>query len=187
MPHDDPFRLRVKKAICAALKTITPANGYKSDLSDFEAEDGVTVSRVYRGRDEFGFNDPRPMVSVLEHPRALDPLLTTDGAPASVGQWELLIQGFVQDDPLNPTDPADTLAADVIVCLVEQGRRKLPASNMPDNILGMGNVMPCIKPGNGLRVGKPVVRPPDGEISDVAMFYLTLTLDLVEDTTKPFD
>lgn len=186
MPHDDPFRLRVKKAICAALKTITPANGYKNDLSDFAAADGP-MSRVYRGRDEFGFNDPRPMVSVLEHPRALEALLTSDNEPASVGPFELLIQGFVQDDPENPTDPADTLAADVIRCLVEQGRRKTLGSNMPDNILGLGNSMPCIKPGNGPRVGKPVVRPPDGEISDVAMFYLTLTLDLVEDTTKPFD
>lgn len=183
----DPFRLRVKKALTERFKAITPANGYVNDLSDFQRDD-VTVARVYRGRDQFGFNDPRPMVSILEHPSALDALLAGDASSDTVGYWELLIQGFVADDPENPTDLADTLAADVVKCLAAIAQEKKVGDHMPTNILGFGSQRPCINPnGKGVLIGKPVVRPADGEVSDVAQFYLSVRLSLVEDTLQPFD
>lgn len=183
----DPFRLRVLKALTACLKEITPANGYVSDLGDFQAEENgetFTKSRVYRGRDMFGFNDPRPMVSILEHPRALDQLLGTDDDTSSSGDFELLIQGFAVDDKDNPTDPAHLLAAEVVARLVKEKKRRVgPNRDSDPNILGFGYSQPCV---TGIAVGKPVVRPPDGEVSDVAHFFLTLTLTLVEDQEDPF-
>lgn len=184
MPTPRPFRLRVLDAISDALKAVTPGNGYQNDLSDFEREsDGeeVTVARVYRGRDQFGFNDPRPMVSILEHPRALDQLHGTQSAPNRAGDWELLIQGFVQDDPDHPTDPAHILAAEVTKRLVEEKVRV--GNNHDTNILGLGSRKPCV---TALEVGPAVCRPADEGISDVAYFFMTVRLSLAEDLENPF-
>ena len=184
---DDPFRLRVLKALTACLKEITPANGYRTDLSDFEAtENGDTFmkARVYRGRNEFGSNDPRPMVSILEHPRALTPIYGTDDDTATHGGYELLIQGFANDDKDNPTDPAHVLAAEVVKRLVQEKARRTGKNRDSDpNILGLGFTMPCV---TGIDVGTPIVRPADGEVSDVAHFFLSVTLYLVEDQEDPF-
>jgi hypothetical protein len=171
----DPFRLRVLKALTARLKTITVANGYQHDLADFD-DAGLTKQRVFRGRDQFGAGDPQPMLSILEHPRALEGLLGTSGNPSSSGEWELLIQGFAEDDRLNPTDPAHLLAADVVKCL------SIEAQDIY-NLLGLGDRQPCV---TEIRIGQPVVRPADGEISDVAFFFLSVTLKLVEDRSNPF-
>lgn len=179
-----PFRLRVLRALTACLKTITPANGYQSNLSDFLPDDAETAdlqSRVFRGRDQFGFNDPRPMVSILEHPRAIDALLAPNNHPERVGEWDILIQGFVTDDPENPTDPAHMLVADVQAALAKEAARRL-AGRAPD-ILGLGASCPCV---TKLAIGSPVCRPADGEISDVAFFFLTVTLTLAEDASQPF-
>lgn len=185
MPAPMSFRLRVLHAVTDCLKTITPADGYVSDLADFTVEENgqeVAKARVYRGRDQFGFNDPRPLVSVLEHPRALDQLLGTDADTSTTGEWDLLIQGFVTDDRDNPTDPAHVLAAEVVKRLAQEKKRRDPATGSP-NILGLGYREPCI---TNLRVGSPVCRPADGEVSDVAFFYIALTLTLVEDQDDPF-
>lgn len=181
----DPFRLRVLKAITASLKTITPANGYQHDLAD-KTEHGVAMARAFRGRQQFGDGDPLPMVSVLEHPRALDALLAPDGGQDRLGEWDLLVQGFVKDDKENPTDPAHRLVADVIACLAKEGKRRKPSldggSGEPD-ILGLGGIMPCV---TKLAIGSPVVRPADGVNSSQAFFWFTLTLTLAEDMEKPF-
>lgn len=183
--HVDPFRLRVLKALTAAIKTITPANGYRHDMSDWP-EHGVTMKRVFRGRQKFGDGDPLPMVSVLEHPRALDALLEPDGGNDSIGAWDILIQGFVKDDPENPTDPAHHLVADVISCLAKEGKRRLPSLDggrgEPD-ILGLGSQEPCV---TKLAIGKPIARPGEAGVSDQSFFWLTLTLTLAEDVEKPF-
>lgn len=194
--HVDPFRLRVLKALTAAIKTITPANDYRHDLADVtESQHGVTVTKasVFRGRQKFSAEgdgttegDPLPMVSVLEHPRALDALLEPDGDNDSIGAWDILIQGFVKDDSENPTDPAHHLVADVIACLAKEGRRRKPSLDggrgEPD-ILGLGSQEPCV---TKLAIGKPVVRPGEAGVSDQSFFWLTLTLTLAEDVEKPF-
>lgn len=182
----DPFRLRVLKAMTAALKTITVENGYRHNLAD-KLEHGVNMACVFRGRQQFGDGDPLPMVSVLEHPRALDPQTTDDDQKQDrVGEWDLLIQGFVKDDPENPTDPAHHLVAEVIACLAKEGRRRSPAldgGRGEPNILGLGSREPCV---TKLAIGSPVVRPADGVNSSQAFFWLTLTLTLAEDVEKPF-
>lgn len=171
-----PFRLRVLEALTESLREITPANGYESDLSDFVETDGVTTERVIRGRDRFGDGDSLPFISILEdfRPEATDH--GSDGSTASKNEWKLLIQGFVQDDPLHKTDPAYYLAADVVKRLAQERKKKF-------DILGLGNTCPSVY---GLKVGSPVIRPADDEISSTTFFFLTVTLSLVEDLENPF-
>lgn len=171
----DPFRLRVLKALTASLQNITPANGYESDLSDFTAADGLNSSRVFRGRDSFGSSDELPFVSILEDFRPDDQKQGQTSGPGA-GAWRLLIQGFVQDDPKNPTDPAYVLAADVIKALSHLKHERY-------NILGLGSVMPCV---TSLDFKQPVVRPADGEVSSTSFFFITLTLGLAENLENPF-
>lgn len=174
----DPFRLRVLKALTAQIKTVTPANGFTNDLSDFADPDdaAITRARVFRGRELFGTSDPLPMVSILEDPRALEPLQSPDGGTTTAGDWDLMVQGFVDDDPENPTDPAHVLAAEVVSVIVAAAKNR-------NNILGLGFREPCVKK---ISIGSPVVRPADGSPSDQAFFWLTLTLTLIEDREKPF-
>lgn len=178
MDAPDPFRLRVLKALCETIKTVTPANGNRNDLSDYTDQSGTLRPRVFRGRDRFGSSDRLPLVTVLEHPRPLEQISSPVGNADTTGEWELVIQGFCEDDPENPTDPAHVLAAEVVQVLGnarKAGRR--------GNLLGLGSRQPCVM---DLRVGPPVVRPADDVISSTAFFYLTVTLQLAEDLSAPF-
>ncbi len=173
----DPFRLRVLKAVSAQLKDINVPDGYCHELEDFTDSAGRTAERVFRGRDQYGDNDPLPMVSILEDPNAMNSNNANEDETATTGGYKLLIMGFVEDDRENPTDPAHTLAADIITALVKAKKEKY-------NILGLGSKMPCV---TKLTIGQPVVRPADGVIADVAFCYIMLTLTLVEDLEKPYD
>lgn len=173
---DIPFRLKVMMAVTDQLKTITSANGYNHDLSDFTDEAGRPAERVYRGRDRFGESDALPFISILEDFRAQD--ATNEAAPNGTAQendWALLIQGFVKDDKDHPLDPVYWLEADV--------RRALVAAKNRYDILGLGDRAPCVV---DMKLQNPVCRPADGEVSDVAYFFLKVTLTLVEDLESPF-
>lgn len=158
----DPFRLRLLKKVTEVIASVTPANGYQHDLS----------TSVFRGRMMFGETDPLPMVSILELPVQPDQLPVPEESSAAHGEFELLIQGFVVDDPLNPTDPAHLLMADVKKALVQEKTRD-------DNILGFGTKV------TALRIGGGSCRPAD-EVSDKAYFWLPLILRIVEDLDDPF-
>ena len=163
----DPYRLRVQKAVSAALKEITPANGYLHDLS----------AAVFRGRNIFGEPDPLPMVSILEAPIQPDQPKTPDGGATQNGEWELVIQGFAEDDKFNPTDPAHRLLADVKKRLGIEAKKYVPGKGYAT--FGMGGKL------GKLVIGPGVVRPPD-EISSKAYFWLTIRLGLVEDMDDPY-
>lgn len=173
---NDPFRLRVMKAVCAALKGITPANGYAADMSDFTDKHGEAAERVFRGRTQFGDNDPLPMLSVLEDPQAFDPSAVDTQGGKSGNRFRILIQGFVEDDKDHPLDPTYHLSAQVIEALVKSKKNKF-------DILGMGDRTPCIL---SLTVGQPVHRPPDDEVSNVAFFLIGVTLTLAENLETPY-
>lgn len=186
----DPFRLRVLKALSAELKNITPTNTrpdgepFAHDLTDFVDADGVTRERVCRGRDFFGPNDPLPLISILEAPEPDPQDVAGRGATHSAGEWKLIVQGFVQDDRANPTDPAYILAAEVISVLAAARTRCLPGRGRAGDILGFGSRAPCV---GDIRIARSaVVRPPEEGISDTAFFYLPITLDLYEDHLDPF-
>ena len=125
---ENPLRLEVQKRLSDLLKTITVANGYKTDLGD----------NVFRGRLIFGSETPLPSCAILEVPIPLDQLPSPQGTPAQKGPWELMIQGWVEDDKENPTDPAHVLMADVKKALATQ-LRKTDYNGGPENgILGLG-------------------------------------------------
>ncbi|RWI96437.1 MAG: hypothetical protein EOR22_06670 [Mesorhizobium sp.] len=173
----DPFRLRVAKAVTNCLKSITPANGYQHDFSDFIDDAGRPAERVFRGRTVYGDGDPLPMLALLEDPRSREPI---DGAVMSgyaKNEYRLLIQGFVQDDQTHPLDPAYRASADVITSLVK-------AKQVRDyNLLDLGSVAPCVI---ALSIGEPVHRPPDDDVSTVAYFLVPVTLTLAENLETPF-
>lgn len=165
MNHLDPFRLRVLKAVSAALEEINPETGYNFDLRD----------AVFRGRDTFGSSDPLPMVSILESIAEKDVLQAPRGSGQQMVPWELLIQGWAGDDDRNPTDPAHHLMAAVKKRLVEERVRKQDGSG----ILGMCGKIDEIKFSTG------VVRPAD-EVSSKAYFWLKVELVLVENLLDPY-
>lgn len=170
MPHDDPLRLRVLKAITSALREITVANGYKHDLGpSTDWENGS----VFRGRVIFGEGDPLPMISILETPVPMDQKDSGQENPSTYGPWEIIVQGFAEDDHLNPTDPAHILMADV---------RKRLAMEKRNMTKGEAFGIPEI---NGIDFSPGVVRPPD-EASSKAYFWMSMYIKLVEDSTDPY-
>jgi hypothetical protein len=168
----DPFRLRLLKAITDQLKTVTIANGYDNDLSDYSDENGILRERVFRGRTMFGESDPIPLVSILEDPRVPDGSSTGASGGKTISKLRLLIQGFVSDDIAHPTDNAVYLSADCIEALVAAKRDKT-------NILGMGGRV------TAMVCGTPVHRPADNEVSDTCYFLFGLTLTITEDLENP--
>lgn len=159
----DPFRLRVLKALTAALEEIVPT-GHTESLS----------GKVFRGRDLFGDDDPVPMLSILEAVDEKAQVAPPVSGTTYTGPWELLIQGFVDEDRLHPSDPAEFLMADVKVRLIQERIR-----DRDYNILGMGGKV------TGLEISQGVVRPPD-DISGKAYFWLRLTLKIVENLADPY-
>lgn len=176
----DPFRLRVLKRLTQVIKdgvhpdAATPST---NDLRDKVVAGRPPVKHVFRGRDLYSAqDDPLPLVSVLEDPNALSSLMSDGGGGGdAASDWKLVVQGFVQDDPENPTDPAYVLVAEVIRAIAQQ-RKSF-------DMLGLGGDDPCV---TDFKIGSPVVRPADGDVSDVAHFVFTLTLSLSEDLEKPF-
>ena len=174
----DSFRLRVMKSVTEALKMITPANGYDHDFGDFTDSAGRPSARVFRGRTMYGENDPLPMLSILEDPRA-EPAVNGPMANSKAQNvFKLLIQGFAQDDKDNPLDPAYALSAEVIKAIIV-------AAQSSTGLIGLNQQKraPCIM---GVSIGQPVHRPGGDEISDHAYFLVGLTLTLTEDLTNPF-
>lgn len=168
--HEDPVRLRVLKKISAALEEINPdlptgkPSSYRHDLA----------GRVFRGRILFGDSDPLPMVSILEVPLPVEQIPGAPDNPMRTGSWELIIQGFAEDDFNNPTDPAQYLLADVVMRLAVEKRR-----NRDYELFDMGNTV------TNLHIGVGVVRPPD-EISAKAYFWLPVRLEIAEDLDDPY-
>lgn len=160
----DSFRLRILKALTAALEEIDGTDGYTYDLT----------GKVFRGRDTFGNSDPIPMLSILEAIEEKAQVPAPQSGGQSNGPWELLIQGFVEDDMVHPSDPAHNLMAEVKRRLIQERVRERQY-----NILGMGGKI------TDLRISHGVVRPPD-EVSGKAYFWLRLTLVVVENLQDPY-
>jgi hypothetical protein len=168
---DVPLRLRILQAVSELLASISPANGYVSDLS--------AAGQVVRGRLLLGAREVLPMVSLIEPPLGIEPEHGAIDNQFWHGDWDILVQGWVADDKENPTDPAYVLAADVRKALVLEKLKPPPAASRTSNILGLNGAVV------DFRLGALVVRPPD-EISAKACFYLLVTLNIAEDMTAPF-
>lgn len=174
MAYADPLRLRVIKALQATIQSVSIAAGYKHDLA----------GKVFRGRRTFDQNDPLPMVCILE--KMDQPLATANpprGGTVQVNDWEISIQGFTKEDPLNPSDPAYRLSADVLKALVrERAKGNLILAGDPAlGLLGPSGSSLVME----LNVGPPVVVP-DPDRSNACFFYAPVTLKISEDLEDPF-
>lgn len=169
----EPIKLTIAKAVVEGLKSISPANGYLSDLSDFDPGDGVNKSRVYRGRAFFGDGDPIPMVSLLEagfEDEVLNDFVSDN--PVTEYWWPLIVQGWVADDKENPTDPVYALLADVRKYLASELRKKDSGGWSQHFGIDSGIV-------TGLRFSAGRVRP-SSELSAYAGFHLIVELRIVD-------
>lgn len=183
MNNGEPFKLRVLHALTDCIKEVTPANGYTFDLADFMAADDVMTARVYRGRPWFGDTDPIPMVSVLEPVEEGD-LFFVPPPDDSTGSydWPLLVQGFVNDDPLNPTDPAYRLMRDVRRRLAREKLRKKPGMNTTDPLGTSQFGLPGCRVSD-MKISTGKVRPAD-DVSAKAYFWMVVTLTITEDAEE---
>jgi hypothetical protein len=162
-----PLRLEVTYRLTDALKEISKANGYFTDLN----------GNVFRGRAVYGDETPLPALSILEVPIPAEQAPSPSASGLAKGPWELMIQGWVEDDRVNPTDPAQYLLADVKKRLALEAK-KADWDEPEDGIFGLGSSV------DRLYIGSGVVRPPE-EISVKAFFWLTVTLDIVENLAEP--
>lgn len=158
----DSRRLQILKALTTHLEGITVANGFEHDLT----------GSVFRGRANYGSNDPIPMVSILEYLRPDQQENRPFNSNKVKEDWQLLVQGWGEDDYQNPTDPAHGLLADV-----KKSLAMIRDDTSPSYRLG-GLV-------HELRMDGGIVRPAD-ENSAKAQFYLRVVLVFVENTTDPY-
>jgi hypothetical protein len=171
----DSRQLDILKRLGAHLEGITPANGYDFDMT----------GRVFRGRAWYGDDDPLPMIALLEY---LSPDINLQMAGVNNTNreetWILLVQGFVQQQPENPTDDAYQLKAAVEKRLAETiatGRYDDPlvpaAYKLGLHTKGIVNI--SIGPGI-------VSVPRESQVSAYAFFYLPVGIERAVDVTDPF-
>lgn len=161
-----PFRLRVLRALTALIERVNPDNGFHHDLR----------GNVYRGRLRFSEEDPQTMVSILEAPIPQEGIPAPGSNPNAYSVWELLVQGWTEDDRTNPSDPAHFLMAEVKQVLAQA---KVDDIGYGSNILGMGGRI------TEIGIGQGTVRPPD-DPSTEAFFWLTVNLRIGEALDRPY-
>jgi hypothetical protein len=162
-----PFRLRVLKSMSDLIATASKDAGYNYDLAGC----------VFRGRVLFGEDDPVPLVSILEAPVPDEPDPTPAAGTTWKGSWRLMVQGWVDDDRENPTDPAHYLMADVKRVLADHRKLML----MKNNLFGMqGRVL-------DLTIGAGLVRPAQEHVQELANFLLSVTLVIAENMADPYE
>lgn len=170
MADNTHIRLRILEAITQHLQGVTTQNGYYHDIS----------KSVFRGRAFFGTGDPLPMVSILEGKGSEFGEFADDNSSKRKDDLIIMVQGFVEDDKNNPTDPAYRLLSDVerrlsdIIATDVQGKALYP---------GVYNLRGLI---TYFRMASPVVRPPEEGLSSKAFFYLPVRVGLAVDLTQPW-
>lgn len=166
----DPFRLRVMKAFADGIaEKVTPANGCTNDLTDSS----------FFGRAVWGDSDPIPLASLIEDPREQTTTGTVVAGKGHRVPWRLLLQGFVDDNPVSPTEPAYILSAELMTAVAEIAQENF---DRDDSVLGSRRKVNVIQQ---IGIGAPIVRPPD-EFSSKAYCWIPLTLDLFETPSAPF-
>lgn len=169
----DHIKLQVLKALTAHLEGITSANGYQHDLK----------GKVFRGRAVIGANESVPVLNILESPTPLEGFYADEQKTLRKDMWVLLVQGWVEDDPRNPTDPVYALLADVqrrlsdIVSLDEgTNRPRWPGVYMLQGLV------------SDMDIGQDAVRPAQEGVSAKSFFYMpirvTLPVNLIDPTEK---
>lgn len=160
----DTKQLTILKSLTTHLQGITPGNGYEFNLS----------AAVYRGVTRFGSDQALPFVSILESLRP-DPNPREAGTEKLVREdtWELLVQGWVDENRQFPTDQLYQLKG-----AVEKRLAELVTAGNPAYRLG-GLV-------TKLRIGPGVVRAATPQPGGAEAFYLPLWVFYVINLADPF-
>lgn len=166
----DSKRLKTLKRLTDYLRgEITVANGYQHDL-------GTVTRGLSLVTDDYAL----PHLNIRDN-------LNPDREPVMAGaemngaavvyDWILLVQGWVEDDPDNATDPAEHLLADVKKALAKIRDPALEGTT----VYHLGNLVADIRwePGT--------VREPDREVSARAFFWMRVILKFTEKVNDPYD
>ncbi len=173
----DSKQLRILKKLSTHLEGVNPDNGYTYDLRD----------KIVRGKSVIPVDQAEDVVSILEFPR--QDIYAPVGEHGIVRQesWMLMLQGWPEDDPENPSDPAYLMKAEV-----EHRLARL----ITENPNGRGPKYPeefMLGEHNGKRelltltIAPGVVRPPEDAASRLAMFYVPLVLGVKINVADPFE
>lgn len=167
----DDKRLIILKRLTEVLQGITIANGYQHDLAD----------KVYRGRTMFDpQNDPVPLVTLFERGDVEEQSNNLSERNLERQEdWGLVLQGFVEADKDNPTDPAYPLMADCKKCLATVGREG-HANYQLKNEVYTNRLISSIDLSRGL------VLTPQKNSPGHVQFILFFTVDIVEDVSNPY-
>lgn len=174
-------KLAIMKALTAQLEGINPdwedlPPAMFGEVCPFDMR-----KKVFRGRVVFGEDEKPPFLTLLEHPRQLNPFGVGEGLIADE-DWSLMVQGFAVDDRKNPLDPAYELLA------WTQMRLARITTTKPNG--GRGGLYP-----NEWRLGKlaidikyqiPIVRPGQDDVSGTAYFYMPISVGTVTELSMPF-
>jgi hypothetical protein len=165
----DTVRLSFLKELSSYLsQTVTVANGYNNTLT----------GKVFRGRLWFGHDDPLPMLSILEGTTPdPGPITAGYGQDTQADQWVIGLQGWVNDDVNNPTDPGHILLGDVKQAL---GLLRKRFANM--EFANSGTGFECV---GSFEIEAGVVRPPD-QLSEHCYFWLRIVVQIIEEVDQPF-
>lgn len=162
----DPQKLQVLKALTVLLEGIAPS------APTIDPPLMSMSGLVFRGRNRFGDDDPKTMISILEAPRPNNSVYTGENQARS-DDWLLLVQGWCPDDKTNPSDPIYFLLDDVerrldrvIAESASTGYPKYPEHYMLGGLI------------TGMRVGPGTVRPPTEQISSKSFFYVPVQVGL---------
>lgn len=168
----DSYRLKVLKRLTTHLETIAIADDYNFDLA----------GKVFRGREFFGDQDPKTMISILEQPRPTTGIYAGENDSERLESWPLLIHGWTVDDKVNPTDPLYQLMDDVEKCLarITATLKGSGYPKYPDEYMLKSDGEQLI---TGLTVSPGIVRPSSPNVSQFAFFYLPLYVGLVRSSS----
>lgn len=169
MARPDPIRLRILNTLKAHLEGITPENGYDHDMA----------GRFFMGRSIFGSEAQVPFYSVLEAPRPNELIGGGQDKVKRIVTWDLLLQGFVENDPINPIAPAHRLLAETELRLSELISENQGRPNHP-SIYRIANL------ATDVLIGQGVARPATEKVSPNAFIYLPLTVKFANDLSKPY-
>lgn len=167
----DSYRLEVLKSLTAVLQGIKHIEGDPDNNWD-----GFDLSNaVFRGRSVYGDDSPETFLSILEAPRPGPDNTAGHNGEARKEEWPLLLQGFVQDDKLNPLDPVYPLL-DVVERRLSMITAVRPQTGNPlyPSLYMLGNKVSSFTFGPG------VARPPAEGVSSKAFFYMQLSIGLAK-------
>lgn len=174
MPLPDSRQLGILKKLTVHLEGITPDNGYDFDMSN----------NVFRGRQIYGDSDPLPLISIVEHLTAdVSVEVAAENNVVHQERWVLLVQGWLDHKPANPTDDVYQLKASVehrlarLIQMNDQGYPMYPS----EYLLGIEDTI------TGISIGPGVVSVSiRAEASAKAFFYLPLGISIALDVSDPF-